>query len=124
MEPGPPTLRLLVVDDDARYGRTLTHLLERVAAVEWCSTAASALARVAEGGVDWVLLDVGLPDASGFDVLSALRARFPTVRVAIHSGLALADGRRRAIEGGAADLLEKPLSLPALVALMTGNPRG
>lgn len=118
MERTVPQPRLLVVDDDRRYGRALAHLLAPVAEVEWCGTGAAALARVAEREFDWVLLDVGLPDASGFAVLSALRTRRPGLRVALHSGLALADGRRRAIEGGAVDLLEKPLSLPALLALL------
>jgi DNA-binding response OmpR family regulator len=111
-------LRLLIVDDDHHYGRALAHLLEPVAEVQWCGTGASALALAAERELDWVLLDVGLPDASGFEVLSALRARHPALRVALHSGLVLADGRRRAIEGGAVDLLEKPLSLPAFLALL------
>jgi CheY-like chemotaxis protein len=118
MERGVPQLRLLVVDDDRRYGRALVHLLERVAEVEWCGTAAAALARVGERDFDWVLLDVGLPDASGFEVLSALRSRCPRLRIALHSGLALGDGRARAIAAGAVNLLEKPLSLPALLALL------
>lgn len=115
MDPRP---RLLVVDDDRRYGRLLVHLLGDLAEVDTCADGPTALRRLAERPVDWVLLDVSLPGDDGFSVLRSVRERHPAVRVVMHTGLALGDGRRRAIEGGAIDLLEKPLSVPELSALL------
>jgi DNA-binding response OmpR family regulator len=70
-----------------------------------------------------VLLDLGLPGMDGFDVLAEIRRLDSATQVVIHTGLALADARRRALEGGAVELLEKPLALEALAALLGAAPR-
>lgn len=109
---------LLVVDDDPRYRRVLSHVLDRIAVVELCADGESALARLATRPFDWMLLDVGLPGMNGFEVLARVRAANAAPRVVLHTGLALPDGRRRALAAGAVELLEKPLSLPRLAALL------
>lgn len=109
---------LLVVDDDSKYRRVLSHLLDRLASVEVCADGESALARLATRSFDWILLDIGLPGMSGFEVLARVQALNHTTRVLLHTGLALPDARRRARAAGAVDLLEKPLSIPRLESLL------
>lgn len=112
---------LLVVDDDARYCAVLTHLLAHLATIECCADGHAALARLRARHFDWVLLDIGLPGIDGFDVLAQVRCFAPATRVVIHTGMALPDGRRRAQEAGAVELLEKPLALAQLAALLAAT---
>ncbi len=109
---------ILVVEDDARYRTVLAYLLTGMASVECCAEGQAALARLRERHFDWVLLDLCLPGLDGFGVLAEIRRLDPAARVVIHTGMALPDARRRALAGGAVELLEKPLALEQLAALL------
>ena len=75
----------------------------------------SALAQVGTGGVDLVILDVGLPGADGFAVLTRLR-QLSAVPVLILSGRAEEVDRIVGLELGADDYVVKPYSLRELIA--------
>jgi len=67
-------LRLLVVDDNVDSARTLAMLLELAGhEVRVNHDGASALATVAQGDVDCVLLDIGMPQMNGYEVAQRLR---------------------------------------------------
>ncbi len=110
--------RLLVVDDDLRYLAMLPHLLGDIAEVECCGDDAEAMARLGSRRFDWVLLDVALGAADGFEVLARIGQLAHPPQVILHTGLALERGRERALEAGAVDLLVKPLSVPYLAGLL------
>jgi len=90
--PAPRISTLLVVDDNEAnrdvLSRRLTH---RGYQVRVASGGAEAIAMVAAGRFDLVLLDVEMPGISGFDVLTALRTTHSRTRsrVAVCSGLFL-----------------------------------
>jgi DNA-binding response OmpR family regulator len=70
--------------------------------------------------VDFMLLDLTLPDGSGLDVLDALRGGgLPTTTVALtgHDDAAI---RRRCLEAGCTEVLVKPVSPRELLAKMEG----
>jgi signal transduction histidine kinase/ActR/RegA family two-component response regulator len=70
--------RVLVVDDNAINRKLATALLERLGlAVETASDAQGALTRMAQGGLDWVLMDVEMPDMDGLAATRAWRAGEP-----------------------------------------------
>lgn len=72
------------------------------ATVETADDLLGALARVADGGVDVVLLALDLPDGQGADAVSSIRERAPDVPViAVASG----EGGERAIDAGASDVV-------------------
>jgi diguanylate cyclase (GGDEF)-like protein len=72
------------------------------ATVETAEDLLGALARVADGGVDVVLLALDLPDGEGADVVRSIRERAPDVPViAVGSG----HGSERAIDAGASDVV-------------------
>ncbi len=83
-------VRVLVVDDDplgaslaqAWFHRRTTALYT----VESATSLRSALERLGQGGVDIVLLDLGLPDSQGLETLQTLLAAAPTVPVLVLSG--------------------------------------
>ena len=66
--------RLLLVEDDSSLGRTLAERLHREGlTVEWAQTVTDARGRVDDGGWDLAILDVKLPDGSGFDLARHIR---------------------------------------------------
>ena len=67
-------MHLLVVEDDPRLGRLLVRMLsEDRHVVELAATGNEGLELAALDGLDAVILDVGLPDVSGFEVARRLR---------------------------------------------------
>ncbi|MFV0370829.1 MAG: response regulator, partial [Azonexus sp.] len=69
-------MNILIVDDEPAIADTLSYALRAEGfATEYCALGGAALARLDQGGIDFVVLDVGLPDLSGFDVCRALRRK-------------------------------------------------
>jgi two-component system OmpR family response regulator len=110
-------MRILVVEDDTVLADVLYRALVQSAyAVDVVGNGDQADNALAVQNYDAVVLDVGLPGLSGFDVLRRLRARKSQVPVLILTALdALAD-RVRGLDLGADDYLAKPFDLPELEA--------
>ena len=111
------TVTLLLVEDDIRQSNALRSLFEESApdtTVLVAATLQGALARD-RSGVDAVLLDLGLPDSSGLDTLTAIVAHFAPVPVVVLTGMAEMDLGERAIALGAEDYLEKGIIPPAAI---------
>ena len=103
------TRELLVIDDELEVQQMLRRFFaQRGFRVNTASTGQEALAQLDRVKADVVLLDLRLPDASGLDVLSQVKVRFPDVRVIIISGLSDGPTIREAMERGASDYLSKP----------------
>ncbi len=108
--------RLLVIDDDVQLARALVSALNRAEyTAEYAVTAASGLEMVVTGDPQLVLLDLGLPDRDGVDVVKQIRS-WSTVPVVILSGAT--DERRRveALDAGADDFVQKPFGVDELLA--------
>ena len=113
------TSRVLVVDDVPANVRYLESRLQaEYFDVRTASNGREALKRADEERVDLVLLDVMMPDMSGFEVCKALKAnpRTAHVPVVMVTSLDQPEDRVRALECGADDFLTKPVSETALVA--------
>lgn len=65
---------------------------------------------------DIVVLDLGLPDIDGLDILRAIRRRSSTLPVLILTARSSVDARVSGLEGGADDYLPKPFEMPELIA--------
>jgi two-component system phosphate regulon response regulator PhoB len=108
--------RVLVVDDDHSVRRVLTELFRRDGLeVRGAQTGAEALASLADFTPDVVVLDLGLPDVNGFDLLRSIRDRHE-VPVVVLSGRADESDRVLALELGADDYVVKPFLNRELVA--------
>jgi PAS domain S-box-containing protein len=119
---GAHVAKLLVVDDNADTVETLATLLElRGYSVFTATDGASALASVRAHQPRLILLDIGLPDMSGYDVARQIRAHLglPVQPVLIAlTGWGQDDDRRRAVDAGFDEHLTKPADPAALSALL------
>ena len=108
--------RILVIDDEAQIHRFLRPALESAGyEVERAETAAEGLRLAAGRAPDAVLLDLGLPDMDGQEVLQRLRA-FSEVPVLVLSAREREAEKIAALDGGADDYLEKPFGVGELLA--------
>jgi putative two-component system response regulator len=111
--------RVLVVDDDAGVRELLVRLLGVTGhAVETAQTAEEGLEKVRANPPDLILLDMQLPDRSGFDVLGEVRAEAHTrlIPVVMMTGAGTPKRKLKAIEAGATDFLSKPFSMVEMSA--------
>ena len=104
-----PPGTVLIVDDDAVLRRSLARAL-RLAGfrTDVAEGGRDALARIAAGRPDVVVLDVSMPDLSGTEVCRRLRAGGNEVPVVMLSALDEADDRISGLQAGADDYLVKP----------------
>ncbi len=108
--------RVLVVDDEEKIRATLRGVLsDEGFEVELAEDGRRALERLAIAPPDLVLLDVWLPEIDGLTLLERLREDHPTLPVIIICGHANIEAAVRATRLGAADFIEKPFSIDALL---------
>jgi class 3 adenylate cyclase len=111
--------KLLVVDDTALNVKLLADLLRAKGyAVETAASGQEALEKIVAGPPDLVLLDVMMPEMSGYEVCARIRANPETAMLPVVMVTALDAGQERVkgIEAGADDFLSKPVSQPELLA--------
>ena len=110
--------RILVVDDEADIRRLLQEILsEEGHDVDVAADAAQARAARARSAPDLVLLDIWMPDTDGITLLKEWAGSgLLTMPVVMMSGHGTIDSAVEATRIGAFDFLEKPISLPKLLA--------
>ena len=110
--------RILIVDDDRSIRRTLEKFLGAEGYdVATASDAPSAITAVA-GGHDLMLLDLGLPGGSGFDVLSAISGRPNAPTTVVVTARDDMQSTVKAIQLGAYEYLVKPVDIDRLRAVV------
>ena len=112
--PTPPTI--LLAEDETAIADTVVYALRSEGfAVEHCLLGGDVLPRIRAGGVDLLLLDVGLPDISGFEVCRTLRG-FSDLPVIFLTARNDEIDRVLGLELGADDYMAKPFSPRELAA--------
>ncbi|MDQ7990447.1 MAG: response regulator [Candidatus Dactylopiibacterium sp.] len=110
-------MRLLLVEDDLMIGEAVLELLRAEGyAVDWVRDARMAQLALEAESYDLVLLDLGLPDRDGLEVLQGLRARKQRVPVLIATARDAVADRIRGLDAGADDYVVKPYDLDELTA--------
>jgi len=110
-------MRILLVEDDELLGSGLDDALARAHySHEWVRDGRSALRAAASGDFDLVILDLGLPQLDGMEVLKQIRARGNTMPVLILSARDATRDRVSGLDAGADDYLVKPFALEELLA--------
>jgi DNA-binding response OmpR family regulator len=110
-------MRLLLVEDNERFAALLKQGLAAAGfTVDVLTTAADATAALEMSRCDVVVLDLGLPDGDGLDVLSAMRGCGDATPVLILTARGSLKDRVTGLQSGADDYLVKPFALEELVA--------
>jgi DNA-binding response OmpR family regulator len=110
-------LRLLLIEDDEMIGDSLRLALRRHGfALDWVRDGQAAEAVLRSERFDAVLLDLGLPQRSGIEVLRSLRARGDTTPVLVLTARDTLADKVAGLDAGADDYLIKPFELDELLA--------
>ena len=108
--------RVLVVDDEPQILRALQiNLTARNYDVVSATTGRQALDAASHAHPDIIVLDLGLPDMDGVEVIHALRG-WSKVPIVILSGRTQSEMKIRALEAGADDYITKPFNVDELIA--------
>jgi two-component system KDP operon response regulator KdpE len=115
--------RVLVVEDEPQILRALAlNLTARGYDVLSAPDGTTALTHAAGGDIDLVLLDLGLPDMDGLDVIRALRTS-SAVPIVVLSARASSGDTVTALDRGADDYVTKPFDMPELLARLRAATR-
>lgn len=110
-------MRLLIVEDERKMAGFLKKgLMEAGYSVDHAGTGASAESLAAENTYDCIILDVMLPDQTGFDTAANLRKEGYLGPILLLSALSGTKDKVRGLDAGADDYLTKPFSFDELLA--------
>ncbi len=115
--------RVLIVDDEPQIRRALrTSLQAHGYEVETAATGREGVERAADAGPDLLLLDLGLPDMDGTEVIRRLRS-FSEVPVIVLSVRDQQGDKVAALDAGADDYVTKPFGMEELLARLRATLR-
>lgn len=110
-------MRLLIIEDEARIVEILTAALRKADfTVDSVGTAAEATRAVLAFPYDAAILDLGLPDGDGLEVLSAARASAKPLPILVLTARDAVEDRVLGLDAGADDYLVKPFATSELIA--------
>ena len=122
--PAIPPARVLVIDDEVQIRRFLDISLRAQGyATMQAAIGGEGLRALAGEGADLVILDIGLPDMEGHEVLAELRqwSQVPVIMLSVRGGEA---EKVRALDNGANDYVTKPFGTQELMARVRALLRG
>ena len=110
-------IRLLLIEDDPQLGRALLQALtDGGYAATWVRNVEDGELHLQTQTYDSLLLDLGLPDGSGLDVLKGMRRRNDRTPVLILTARDGVEDRVRGLDEGADDYLTKPFAIPEMLS--------
>lgn len=109
-------MRILLIEDDSLLGDGVKCALERQGyVVDWLSRGREGLTALENEDLSAVILDLGLPDIDGLEVLASVR-RTSNVPLLILTARDAIESRIRGLDAGADDYVLKPFDLQELLA--------
>jgi Flp pilus assembly CpaE family ATPase len=116
-------ISVLLIEDNPEFAGLVQHWLatcggEVAFALSWADTLAGGLSQIARGGVDVVILDLGLPDSEGLGTFAAVRRRARTsdIPIVVLSGADTESLALQTIQEGAEDYLVKSACNAAMLS--------
>ena len=110
-------MRILLVEDDPEIGAAITSALDDAGmAADWVRDGEAAIASVAAGSFELILLDIGLPKKDGLSVLRQIRQTRNSCPVIMITARDAVEDRIQGLDLGADDYLVKPFLVSELMA--------
>jgi len=110
-------MRILLVEDDEIIGKAVaSSLVEQHYAVEWIKDGKAAEAAILSDDFAAAILDIGLPDHNGLEILKTVRAKGNKTPVLLLSARGSVEEITQGLDIGADDYIAKPFSLSVLFA--------
>jgi DNA-binding NarL/FixJ family response regulator len=113
-----PPIRVAFVEDDVEFQRVLRGTIDSAAdmILLWASsTRAAGLEALNQGPVDVLLVDLGLPDGSGIDIIRSAHARWPSCSIMVSTAFGDEMHVMQSLEAGAAGYLLKDSAPKSMV---------
>lgn len=108
--------KLLVLEDEKNLGSTLVERLkEEGFQVTWCRTREEAEYEISQTPFHLALLDIGLPDGSGYEIATQIRNRDQTTAIIFLTAFGRPEDRIKGLELGAEDYVVKPFHFNELL---------
>lgn len=114
----PSEQTILVVEDQEGPRRALMMILSSFYRIYTAETASAALKIIVECPIDLILMDVGLPDYSGIELLRRVRASGQDVKVIVMTGGASIESAEEVLRLGAVAYLLKPFNFQEVLTLV------
>lgn len=110
-------MHILLIEDDLDLGASLVRALQQDGfTVQWLRRAHDAPLQLDDPGCSAVLLDLGLPDGSGMELLRRWRRAQAAAPVLVITARSALQDRLGGLDAGADDYLVKPFDIPELLA--------
>jgi two-component system response regulator QseB len=110
-------MHIILVEDDLQLGAAIQNALEKLSyAVTWLRDGREALVALRDQTADLVLLDLGLPNKDGLEVLAEARRAHVNTPVIVMTARDALEARIRGLDAGADDYLVKPFHVDELSA--------
>jgi DNA-binding response OmpR family regulator len=108
---------IIIVEDNLSYAEDIADYLGEVGHdVRISGNAESMWAALSQQCADVILLDLGLPDDSGFNIIPRLRELYPDTGILVLTARVMLDSRILGLQLGADNYLTKPIKFPELAA--------
>jgi DNA-binding response OmpR family regulator len=108
---------IVIVEDNLSYAEDVADYLKEIGhEVRLCGTAEAMWAALSGARADVILLDLGLPDDSGFNIIPRMRELYPDTGVLVLTARVMLDNRILGLRLGADNYLTKPIKFPELAA--------
>lgn len=117
-------MRLLLVEDDIRLAEELSKSLRHKGyAITQMPTAESAMNSLASNEFSIMILDLGLPDMDGIDLLKKAKKKYPNLSIIILTARDTTTDKIDGLDAGADDYLAKPFDIDELLARLRAMER-
>lgn len=117
-------VHILLIEDDPLLGKAIQRALEQLAyTLTWVRDGREAMAAVNDPSVDLILLDLGLPNRDGFEILTEARGRRLRTPIIVMTARDDLESRIRGLDAGADDYMVKPFHLDELAARIRSTAR-
>jgi len=110
---------ILIVEDDVYNAEYLKVVLKNVSSnILAVSDGLSAVKAAREGKIDVILMDVRLPDISGYEATALILQDNPTMKIIAQTAYAASGDRQKALDAGCVDYISKPTNRDELIAMI------